>query len=50
MGHKNVCEEITAKIFQNLMEDNMLPDAKQNKHKEGHTEAPPGQKVKSPRS
>lgn len=32
------------------MEDNMLPDAKQNKHKEGHTEAPPGQKVKSPRS
>lgn len=43
-------KKIIADIFQNYMEDKMLPDTKQNKHKEGYMEEQHSQKFKSQRS
>lgn len=43
-------KKIIADIFQNYMEDKMLPDTKPNKHKEGYMEEQHSQKFKSQRS
>lgn len=43
-------KKIIADIFQNYMEDKMLPDTKQNKNTEGYMEEQHSQKFKSQRS